>query len=92
MESRFSGDDIVFCLSEKIDDNSLETLMTLGLSDRFSNEFTTWERRRKEVTQRFQATFTERQKEMHTILERNLKDIKVALREAVIIEVLKAFP
>jgi hypothetical protein len=66
--------------------------MKLGLSDRFSDEFATWERRRKEITQRFQGTRTERQEEMHIMLERNLEDIKVRIREAVIIEVLKAFP
>ena len=42
--------------------------------------------------QRFQGTRTERQKEMHTMLERNLEDIKVKLQEGVVVEVLKAFP
>jgi hypothetical protein len=42
--------------------------------------------------QRFLGIRTERQNEMHIKLERNLEDIKVELREAVIIEVLKAFP
>ena len=66
--------------------------MKLGLRDRFPNEFATWERLREEIRQRFKGTRTERQKDMHTMLERSLKDIKVELREAVIIEVLKAFP
>jgi hypothetical protein len=92
MGSHFRGDDVVLCLSEKIDDKSLATLMKLGLSDRFPNEFSTWEKRREEIMQRFQGSRTERQKEMHTMLERNLEAIKVRLREAVIIEVLKAFP
>jgi len=92
MESRFSGDDVVLCLSEKIDDKSLETLMKLGLIDRFPEEFATWEKRREGVIQRFQDIRTERQNEMHTMLERNVEDLKVTLREAVIIEVLKAFP
>ena len=92
MESRFSGDDVVLCLPEKIDDKSLETLMKLGPSDRFPKEFATWERHRKEITQRFQGTRTERQKEMHTMLKRNFEDIKVNIQEGVIIEVLKAFP
>ena len=82
----------MLCLSKKIDDESLETLMKLGLRDRFPNEFATWERRRDEIKQRFQGTRTERQKEMDTTLEQNFEDIKVRLREAVIIEVLKAFP
>ena len=82
----------MLCLSEEIDDKSLDTLMNLGLRNRFPNEFATWERRREEIKQRFQGIRAERQKEMHTMLERNLEDIRVKLREAVIIEVLKAFP
>jgi hypothetical protein len=92
MESRFSGEDVVLCLSEKIDDKSLETLMKLGLTDRFPKEFATWERRKGEIIQRFQGIRTERQSEMHIMLEGNLEDINVELREAVIIEVVKAFP
>jgi hypothetical protein len=82
----------VLCLSKKIDDESLATLMKLGLRDRFLNEFATWEKCRDEIKQRFQGTRIERQKEMHTMLEQNFEDIKVRLREAVIVEVLKAFP
>ena len=92
MGSYYSGDDVVLCLSEEIDDKSLETLMTLGLRDRFPNEFATWERLREEIRRRFKGARTERKKDMRTMLERNLEDIKVELREAVIIEVLKAFP
>jgi hypothetical protein len=92
MGSPFSGDDVVLCLSEKIDDRSLETLMKLGLIDRFPKEFATWERHRGGIIQRFRDIRTERQNEMHTMFERNLEDIKVKLREAVVIEVLKAFP
>jgi hypothetical protein len=91
MGSRFS-DDVVLCLSEKIGDKSLETLMRLGLSDWFPNEFATWERGRKDVIQCFQEARTERRKEMHTVLERNLEDMKNRLREAVTFEVLKVFP
>ena len=82
----------MLCLSEEIDDKSLETLMGLGLSNRFSNEFATWERRRRETMQRFQGTCIERQEDMRAVLERNRENIKVKLREAVIVEVLKAFP
>ena len=82
----------MLCFSEKIDDKSLETLMKLGPSDRFPKEFATWERHRKEIMQRFQGTRTEQQKEIHTMLERNLEDIKVKLQEGVVVEVLKAFP
>ena len=78
----------MLCLSEKIDDESLEILMKLGLRDRFPNEFAAWKRRREEIKQRFLGSRTERQKEVHAELERD----KVRLREAVIIEVLKAFP
>jgi hypothetical protein len=66
--------------------------MKLSLIDRFPKEFATWERRRGEIIQRFQGIRTERQNEMYIMLERNLEDINVELREAVIIEVLKAFP
>ena len=79
-------------LSEKIDDKSLETLMKLCLIDRFPKEFARWERRRGEIAQHFQGIRTERQNEIHRMLERNLEDINVELREAVITEVLKAFP
>ena len=82
----------MLCLSEEIDDKSLETLMKLGLRDRFPNEFASWERLREEIRRRFKGTRTERQKDMRTMLERDLKDIRVEIREAVIIEVLKAFP
>jgi hypothetical protein len=90
--SHIRGDDVVLCLSKKIDDESLETLMKLGLRDRFPNELATWERRRDEIKQRFQETHTERQKDMHTTLEQNFEDIKFRLRDAVIVEVLNAFP
>ena len=92
MGSPSSGDDVVLCLSEKIDDRSLETMMKLGLDNRFPKEFATWEGHRKGIIQRFRDIRTERQNEVHTNLERNLIDIKVKLRKAVIIEVLKAFP
>ena len=90
--SHFSGDDIVLCLSEKIGDRSLEILMKLGLRIWFPNECAAWEKRREEIKQRILGSRTERQKEMHAELERNFEDLKVRLREAVIIEVLKAFP
>ena len=82
----------MLCLSEKIDDESLEILMKIGLRDRFPNEYAAWERRREEIKQCFVGSRTERQKEMHANLERNYEDIKVRLREAVIIEVLMTLP
>ena len=87
-----SRDNAVLCLSEKIDDKALDILMKLGLRDRFQNEFAKWERHREEIKQRFQAICTKRQNEMHTKLEQDLDDMKVRLREAVIIEVLDAYP
>ncbi|KAI0297435.1 hypothetical protein BC826DRAFT_166673 [Russula brevipes] len=86
------ADDDALCLSEKIDDNSLEILMGLGVNTRFPNEYATWERRRKEITQRFQETLANRQEEMHAKLEQTLEDIRARLREAVVTQVLKAFP
>ena len=82
----------MLCLSEKIDDKSLKTLMELGVRDRFQNEFATWEKRGKEIKQRFRETLTRRKKDMHIKLEGDLEDMKARLRDAVIIEVLKAFP
>jgi hypothetical protein len=92
MELRFSEDGCALCLSEKIDDKSLETLMKLGFSDRYPNEFATWERGRMEIMRRFREICTQEQKDMHTTLEGDLGGIKVGLREAVTIEVLEAFP
>ncbi len=89
---RFSGDDVVICLSEKIEDKSLEALIKIGLRTRCPNECTAWERRRKEVMQGFRGTITERQGEMHVKVEQSFEDMRVKLQEAVVAEVLKAFP
>jgi len=89
---RFSGDDVVICLSDKIEDTSLEALIKLGLRTRFPDECTAWERRRKEVKQGFVGTVTERQDEVHFKLEQSFKDIRVKLQGAVVADVLKAFP
>ena len=89
---RFSGDDDVICLSDKIEDKSLEALIKLGLRTRFRDECTAWERRRKEVTQGFRGTITERQAEMHVRLEQSFGDIRAKLQQAVVAEVLKEFP
>ena len=82
----------MICLSKEVHDESLETLMKLGLRDRFPNEIARWERRRERIARRFREIRTERQKKMFTVVEQNLEDITVRLREAVIVEVLKAFP
>jgi protein subunit release factor A len=93
MGSCFSGGDVVLCLSEKIDDKSLESLMRQGPGDRFPKEFAEWQRRMREIKQRFEVTRTERQQEMHAMLEQNIEDIKVRLREgeAAITDVIKTF-
>ena len=88
----FSGDDVVICLSDKIEDKSLEALMNIVLRKRLPDECTAWERRRKEVIQGFRGTITERQAEMRVKLEQNFEDIRVKLQEAVIADVLKTFP
>jgi len=89
---RFSGDDVVICLSDKIGDTSLEALIKVALKKRFPNECMAWERRRREVRQGFLGTVTERQDEMHVKLEQSFEDIRVKLQEAVVAEVLKEFP
>ena len=84
---RFSGDDVVICLSEKIEDKPLEELIKLGLKTRFPDECTAWERRRKEAMQGFRGTITERQAKMHVKLEQNFENVRIKLQEAVVAEV-----
>jgi hypothetical protein len=88
----FSGEDVILCLSEKMEDKSLETLITLALDTRFPYEFAAWQRRRKEIMQGFQGTLVDRQAAMHATIEHNFEDMRVQIQEAVIVEVLKAFP
>ncbi|KAI0247518.1 hypothetical protein BJV78DRAFT_1380231 [Lactifluus subvellereus] len=87
-----SEDDAAWCLSETLDDNTLENFMILGPGTRFSKEYDAWKRRRKEITQRFKRTLARRQTDLHVILERDSEDTKAKLRAAVVGEVLKAFP
>jgi hypothetical protein len=88
-----SEDDVVLCLSENLEDKALKTLMrTMNLGTRFPKEYESWENRRTEIEKRFQKTLTERQAEMHQTLEQASGDIQAIVREAVIGEVLKAFP
>ncbi|KAI0250888.1 hypothetical protein BJV78DRAFT_1154831 [Lactifluus subvellereus] len=86
------GEDVVWCLSETLDDGSLETLMRLGLSTRFPKEYDSWKRQRNEIMQRFRRALAQRQGELHVILEQGSKDIQAKLQEAVVSEVLKVFP
>ncbi|KAI9460718.1 hypothetical protein F5148DRAFT_1377366 [Russula earlei] len=85
-------DDVVLCLSDTIDDKSLETLMELGLKSKFPSEYTNWRKAREEIAHRFQETLVTRQEEMNAKLEQDFEGIRVKLREAVVVEVLKAFP
>lgn len=85
-------DDVTLCLSEKIDDASLDTMMKSGLETRFPREYAAWEGRRKQILQRFCDTLTGRQAETHAKLEQDLENIKTKLWEAVTAEVLKPFP
>ena len=75
-----------------MEDKSLETLIKLALDTRFPNECAAWKRRRKEIMQGFQGALAERQKAMYAKVEGDFEDIRVKIQEAVIVEVLKAFP
>ena len=89
----FSKDDIVLCLSEDLDDKALNILMcTMGLGTRFPQEYHAWETRRIEIEKRIEKTITRRQAEIHEILKKELGDLQSKVREAVIEEILKAFP
>jgi hypothetical protein len=92
MKSCFSGEDVVWCLSETLDDSSLETLMHLGLSTRFLKEHDGWTQRRNEIIQRFQRALAQRKEQLHVMLRRYSTDIQAKLQEAVVSEVLKVFP
>jgi hypothetical protein len=91
-EIHCSEDDVVLCLSETLDDNALMTLMRLGLITRFPGEYEAWEKRRMEIEKRFQDTLAQRQAEIHETLEKNSGDMQARVREALIGEILKAFP
>ena len=79
----------MLCLSETLDDKVLKTL--LGIA-RFPKEYKAWEERRTEIAKRFQDTLTQRQAEIHVTLEQGSRIMQVKVREAVIGEILKAFP
>ena len=65
MKPCFSGEDVVWCLSETLDDSSLETLMRSGLSTRFPKEHDIWKRQRNEIGQRFRRALAQRQEGPH---------------------------
>jgi hypothetical protein len=66
--------------------------MRLGLSTRFPDDYEAWEKRRTKIEKRFQKTLAERQEESHATLDQDSGDIQSKAREAVIGEILKAFP
>ncbi|KAI9450278.1 hypothetical protein BJY52DRAFT_1215556, partial [Lactarius psammicola] len=85
-------DDVVLCLSETLEDKALKTLIGLGLSTRFTKEYEAWERRKIEIEKRFQRIVTQRRADVQETLEKISGDIQGRVREAVISEILKAFP
>ena len=92
-ESYISEDDVVLCLSSNLEDTALKTLMrTMNLGTRFPKEYESWENRRTEIEKHFQKILTERQADIHQTLEQASGDIQATIREAVIGEILKAFP
>lgn len=88
----FSLDDVALCLSESIDDASLDTMMKLGLDTLFPREYAAWEGHRKQISQHFHGILTERQAETQAKLDQDLGNIRIKLWEAVTVEVLKPFP
>ena len=88
-----SNDDVVWCLSETLDDEALKTLMlTMGLGTRFPEEYGAWEKRKIQIEQRFQPTIIQRQAEIHVALKKESGDLQSKVREAVIGKILRAFP
>lgn len=65
---------------------------TMGIGTRFPKEYESWENRRSEIEKRFQTTLTKRQAHIHLTLEQASGDIQATVREAVIGEMLEAFP
>jgi hypothetical protein len=67
-------------------------MRTMELGTRFPKEYEAWEKRRTEIEKRFQQALSRRQAETHDGLQHNSGDIQAKVREAVIDEILKAFP
>ena len=76
----------MLCLSSALDDQALETLMQIGLSTRFPIESESWKERRVKIEKRFQKKYTKRRAEIPA------EAIQEMVREAVIGEILEAFP
>ena len=83
----------MLCLSEALDEKALKTLMrTMGLATRFPKEYDAWEKRRIEIGKRFQRIIKQRQEEIHETLRKESGALQSTVREAVIDEIMKAFP
>ena len=83
----------MLCLSETLDEKALRTLMrTMGLGTRFPKEYDAWEKRRIEIVRRFQKIITQRQAEVHETVTKESGALQSIVREAVMDEILKAFP
>ena len=81
----------MLCLSETLDEKALKTLMrTMKLGTQFPKEYEAWEKRRIEIEKRFQKIIIQRQAEIN--VRKEFGALESALREAVINEILRAFP
>jgi hypothetical protein len=67
-------------------------MRTMELGTRFPKEYEAWEKRRIAIEKRFQKTITQREEEAHETLQKESGDLESKVREAVIDEILKAFP
>jgi hypothetical protein len=67
-------------------------MRTMELGTRFPKEYEAWEKRRVEIEKRFQKTITQREEESHETLQKESGDLESKVREAVIDEILRAFP
>jgi hypothetical protein len=81
----------VLRLSESLDEKALKTLVrTTTISTQFPKECEAWENRRIEIEKRFQKIIEQRQAEVHVETEHGI--LESTVQEAVINEILKAFP
>jgi hypothetical protein len=67
-------------------------MRTMELDTRFPKEYEAWEKRRVKIEKRFQKTITQREEESHETLQKESGGLESKVREAVIDEILKAFP
>ena len=83
----------MLCLSETLDEKALKTLMrNMGLRTRFPKEYDAWEKKMIEIGKRFQKIIKQRQAEIHETLTKESGALQSTVREAVMDEILKAFP